>query len=223
MPDVPRRGEIEDSLYNALSGAMLSQYARLRRMWRDNPNLDDLDLDYWETVSSELRQVLDPALTRVYVDQGALLQAELGIGVADWARYNAMAIEWVNRYNYDLVAGINSTTERLIRSALDAFYRDGIPLDEVAEMLSAFGPVRARTIAITEITRASVHGELGLVNMLADEIPGLRWHTTWETANDDRVCPICAPLRGREVTTSTPPAHPNCRCWLNHAIMEPSS
>jgi len=40
----------------------------------------------------------------------------------------------------------------------------------------------------------------------------------WETANDERVCPICGALhRKREGEwggLSGPPAHPRCRCGV---------
>lgn len=189
-------------------------------MWRNDPDIDDLDADYWDSMAAELRQTLDPALLKVYVNQGGILVGEIGIGVADWGRYNSLAVEWISKYNFELVKGINATTEKLIREALEVFYREGVPFDEIAEMLSAFGPVRARMIAVTEVTRASVNGELGLTNMLSEEIPGLQWVTTWQTANDAHVCPICAPMQGQEATWAIPPAHPNCRCWLNHAIRD---
>ena len=82
---------------------------------------------------------------------------------------------------------------------------------------------RARTIARTELMRASNQGRLqgmwqaadqGLVNPVAAK-------KQWVTSNFD-VCPICVPLNGITVGLKdsfgspgqAPPAHPNCRCTI---------
>tara|TARA_R110000751_G_scaffold279341_1_gene381778 strand:- start:905 stop:3235 length:2331 start_codon:yes stop_codon:yes gene_type:complete len=82
---------------------------------------------------------------------------------------------------------------------------------------------RARTIARTELMRASNQGRLqgmwqaadqGLVNPVAAK-------KQWVTSNFD-VCPICVPLNGVTVGLKdsfggpgqAPPAHPNCRCTI---------
>ena len=39
--------------------------------------------------------------------------------------------------------------------------------------------------------------------------------TRWETATDEKVCPICGPYAGRVWRAADgpqPPLHPNCRC-----------
>lgn len=39
--------------------------------------------------------------------------------------------------------------------------------------------------------------------------------TRWETASDERVCPVCGPFAGRVWRADDgpqPPLHPNCRC-----------
>jgi ribosomal protein S2 len=82
---------------------------------------------------------------------------------------------------------------------------------------SLFGPVRAEIIAITEVTRAAVEGERAMVAEVAKQ--GIQMVAVWNTNNDEIVCPICAPLNQKkqgEAWTFPPPAHPRCRCWLNH-------
>lgn len=42
----------------------------------------------------------------------------------------------------------------------------------------------------------------------------------WNTAGDDRVCPICEPLDGRKFSQAQMnslefPAHYTCRCWVD--------
>jgi hypothetical protein len=75
-------------------------------------------------------------------------------------------------------------------------------------------------IAVTEVTRASVEGERAQVRELAAQ--GVVLVATWQTANDELVCPVCGPRNGRregDGWDSPPPAHPRCRCWLNHEVV----
>lgn len=44
--------------------------------------------------------------------------------------------------------------------------------------------------------------------------------TRWETASDEKVCPICGPYAGRVWRAADgphPPLHPNCRCQRVYA------
>ncbi|HET9660856.1 MAG TPA: phage minor head protein [Thermomicrobiales bacterium] len=45
--------------------------------------------------------------------------------------------------------------------------------------------------------------------------------TRWETASDEKVCPICGPYAGRvwkKDDGPQPPLHPNCRCQRVYAF-----
>lgn len=45
--------------------------------------------------------------------------------------------------------------------------------------------------------------------------------TRWETASDEKVCPICGPYAGRVWRAGDgpqPPLHPNCRCQRVYAF-----
>ena len=82
---------------------------------------------------------------------------------------------------------------------------------------------RARTIARTELMRASNQGRLQGMWQAADQ--GLVNPTLakkqWVTSSFD-VCPICIPLNGKTVGIrdsfgpmgDAPPAHPNCKCTV---------
>lgn len=53
--------------------------------------------------------------------------------------------------------------------------------------------------------------------------PTLCWYL-FRVADDERVCPVCAPLDGATVNgaddTLHPPLHTNCRCWLEFWFCE---
>lgn len=45
--------------------------------------------------------------------------------------------------------------------------------------------------------------------------------TRWETASDEKVCPVCGPYAGRvwlQNDGPQPPLHPNCRCQRVYAF-----
>lgn len=97
-------------------------------------------------------------------------------------------------------------------------------LADVADDLEAvFGAARAEMIAATEVTRAISAAEAYLILLWADEAD-LQYRRIWHTEHDGKVCPVCKPLdRAPEevwgtVAPSGPPAHPNCRCWLDYQV-----
>lgn len=90
---------------------------------------------------------------------------------------------------------------------------------------------RAETIARTETIAASNQGAMMYWETLVQDgtIPRERAFKVWVVTPDDRLCPICEPLAGKEVPladsfvskvgmVNAPPAHPNCRCALSLRI-----
>ncbi len=110
----------------------------------------------------------------------------------------------------------------LDRTTMDRVNAAAAGLDEIGGTMppevtaKAFDQARADVIAATEVTRAVTAGETALVVAL-----GIPATALWHTALDDRVCEVCEPLDGvgREVygmvSPDGPPAHPNCRCFLD--------
>jgi SPP1 gp7 family putative phage head morphogenesis protein len=94
--------------------------------------------------------------------------------------------------------------------------------DEYADRLRRY---RANMITRTEIAQATSLGQLEYWKQAQDEqvIPSTAMRV-WITAQDERTCPICAPMNGQEATingvwftgsgeVSYPTAvHPQCRC-----------
>lgn len=73
---------------------------------------------------------------------------------------------------------------------------------------------RGLTIARTEIIRAHAEGQLDAFERLG--VTKLGVAVEWSTTGDDRVCDMCAPLKGVVLTVKEArgllPRHPNCRC-----------
>lgn len=117
--------------------------------------------------------------------------AKEGIGV-DWSLVNADVLRWLDSYTFELVRAIEDNSRTALREAIERWTRNGLPLkDLITELEPIFGPVRAKMIAETEVTRAFAEA-----NLRAWKASGVVSQVTWRTANDERVCPICAPLGG---------------------------
>lgn len=60
------------------------------------------------------------------------------------------------------------------------------------------------------------------VSVLTQDVTPVLW-TRWATAEDERVCPECAPLDGLvwpDGDGPAPPLHPSCRCERSYAFTE---
>lgn len=187
--------------------------------------------DFWEQVARNAREataelimatLLAGAAGGIELMPGALQQ------LVSWDVLNTQVLEFIRQYQFDLISGITATTRRQVSGALDAWVRSGdaLPVLE-AQLETVFGKVRAEMIASTEVTRAYAEG-----NMMAWDSTGLIGARRWNTANDERVCPICGPLHNQTALMNVPfvsdsgemheapPAHIRCRCWLTPIVSE---
>jgi HK97 family phage portal protein len=113
---------------------------------------------------------------------------------------------------------IDKTTSDVLTKAI-ALYRTtpGMTITDLRDVLTpAFGEIRAATIAITEITRASTQTTNSYEKFLNDA--GIKTEMVWNTDADELVCRICKPYDNKLIdvwgidSPEGPPAHPNCRC-----------
>jgi SPP1 gp7 family putative phage head morphogenesis protein len=186
--------------------------------------MPELDEQFWSEDSEELIKVMLPLITNAALKgaETALtgLQDEFGLGV-DWALVNEQVRKWAQGYTYSLVHGITGTSRDLLQSAVSEWISTGQPLEElVATLEPMFGTVRAEMIAVTEVTRCFAEG-----NMETWRSSGVVGKMRWQTAQDELVCPICEPLAGEEADLGqgfaefgNPPAHVNCRCWIQPVV-----
>jgi len=215
--DLPNRDELERKLAKVLGKNFRWQLRELLDELGDPPLPDRLPPDFWEKTG--LESVIEPELIGTFLTAAEGLMLEINIGV-EWGLVNQRAIDWGRPYTFDLVRGINTTTQGVLRTAMESYYRDKLTKDQLAALLEpSFGPIRAEMIAITETTRAGVEGERELVRQIEAANQNIKMMPIWQTANDDRVCPICGPRHGKPIDDGYyPPAHPRCRCWVNHEM-----
>lgn len=157
----------------------------------------------------------------------AALPAGLDVAV-DWDWFNQSAIDWLKRWRLGELRGIHGYTADRAVKIIGDWVQSGDSMQVLESKLAPLlGKERAERIAITEVTRMYAEG-----NIMAWQSTGLVSGKRWQTAYDERVCPLCGPLHGKIVSltgawtmdetgaivegigVTAPPMHPRCRCWL---------
>lgn len=139
------------------------------------------------------------------------------------------------RKNIELVArSVDKTTKEKVFDLIEKMNNEGKGAEEIARAIDIqfqeFSRTRARTIARTEITRASTEAEI----QAFEQSWVVEWKE-WYVALDERTCPDCMSMhwktiwlrenfinKGEEVRgvvydyadVAWPSLHPNCRCTL---------
>ncbi len=89
---------------------------------------------------------------------------------------------------------------------------------------------RGKRIAVTETAFATENGKLASWRTMQDQgVISPATVRVWITANDERVCPICAPMHRESVSLNEPfsngqmgpPAHPECHCGVVVRVVVP--
>ncbi len=194
MPDLPNRAERERELA-----------AALLLVFEDGQSSGSVSAD---AVAGAVRR----PLRRVHADAGRnLIKATSADGppVPPDSDLDAEADRWAKAYAAVLGQEIADSTRDLAAKAADP--------DTV------YGRQRAEMIAATEVTRAISVAEAWLILLWAEE--GFEKHKRiWHTEQDGLVCPVCRPLNRTlepvwaDAIPAGPPAHPNCRCWLDYQV-----
>jgi len=178
-------------------------------------------LDIPEDEESEAALIL--AITRAMQNGIEIFRRQTGIEL-DFTRPNARALERAREYSYDLIRKIDTTSREMVRSAVSMFVETpGFTIGDLVQQLP-FDEHRAEMIAVTETTRAYATGNRLAAQELKENYPDVRVVREWFANNDDRMCPVCGELNGKEVEEgqdfgngiSDPPAHVGCRCWTDY-------
>ncbi len=221
MAELPDRFEWEGKIGKDIAKLLRKQMGALLELMGDPPDLANVPEAFWAEGGEEMRAVLQRNFQQIYLSSAeqALLGQPIGV---EWGLINQGAIQWSRQYAFDLVSGITQTSRRVVQEAVSGFFENQLTMGDLRQMLSqTFGPVRAEMISVTEVTRASVQGEMAIIDELRKE--GVEFVSTWVTSRDDRVCPICSPLDGTVDWVGNfpvgPPAHVRCRCELSHRFV----
>lgn len=94
---------------------------------------------------------------------------------------------------------------------------------DIMKQVDGIGRTRARTLARTEVI--SAHAEASLNAYKEAGLEGVQVQAEWSTAGDDRVCPECEEMEGRQFAIDDAhgliPLHPNCRCAFIPVVDNP--
>lgn len=238
-------GDAED--VDRLQMALERRTARnLRTAWEemrsalfpdDYENMANADVDAMRAYQEFVRnQQLRDAISRAVQDAADLgvtvgidLLESTGFGF-DWTMAHTHAREWALAHTDEVLAQLATTTRRGVGQAVGRWIDNGEPLQNLIDDLEPlFGKKRAELVSRTEVTRAFTEG-----NRNAFRESGVVQYWSWQTKNDERVCPVCGPLNGKPVKIGEdfrghlpdevasriaepidgPPAHPGCRCGV---------
>lgn len=133
---------------------------------------------------------------------------------------NINRVQTIYTRSYSDLKGITSTMDAQISRILaDSLIRGDHPKDIarlIASRISSIGKHRADLLARTEVIRAHHLGAIQTYRQFG--VVGVRVVVEWNTAGDDRVCELCAPLEGKTFTLDEIefkiPLHPQCRCGV---------
>ena len=165
--------------------------------------------NYHNPSDEELAQMLLPRITDAATrgaEQGLLPLIEMSMNF-DPHEVNRAAAEFARQHVYHaygefdrgLAAMLNETTRKAAQKEVSAWIAEPNhkQADLAKRLAPTFGPDRARTIAVTEITNAYAGGAIaGWRDANRQAGTTVITGKQWATANDERVCPICAPLGG---------------------------
>lgn len=130
--------------------------------------------------------------------EGTLPIISMGIAF-DELMVNEAAVAFAREHGAAMVTNINNRTRSVIQREVSAWIAEpGHRQKDLAKRLApTFGSKRAGTIAVTEITNAYAGGAIASWRDINRQL-GVEVITgkEWRTANDERVCPVCAPLGG---------------------------
>ena len=241
MPELAQaRAQSEQRLTQVLTSLGSEWRARIEPYLGYPPDVSRVPPGLWADMEFAYRQKLSREAAAIYLLALGRMSDETPEGYTVAEPLAAQfATQWTEkRAAITAQQFVTNTRERLVTLRRDLVIpKPGTTLppagDGGAALLddllgNAFGESRATTMAVTETTATISGGEAGFRKAYLD-YSGHLLLAIWTTEEDDRVCPVCSPLHEKPQTewpveilmlgTLGPPAHPNCRCWLEYKLV----
>lgn len=169
---------------------------------------------------SNLRRAVGPVAKRTSDFQKAQLQRQLraavGIDIPIEDPRLADRIESFTAENVGLITSIPEESLGQVQKVVTAGMQAGSRWEDIASAIEGRFDVSASRAAL--IARDQVAKFNASLNETRQRNLGIT-HAVWETANDERTCPICGPMDGKRFSWAKPPrvglpghCHPQCRC-----------
>lgn len=218
--DPLRRAAWEKSIAISLAKEHQANLAKLLRLMEANPSLKTVPPSFWTGTARSYYDALEEPLRNVFLESADALYSDLPVD-ADWDLVNEAAAEWSRNYSYHLVDGITATQRQVCQEKISQFWEEETTFEDLAGQLGvAFSAGNALRIAVTEVTRAATQGEFAIAARIREDNPDINLTPFWVTNNDELVCDVCGERDGEPIEDEAdgPPAHPFCRCWVNHTV-----
>lgn len=192
---------------------------------------------YWQPFTDVLVRWLQRVAAIGVADGGLFVDRLLGVKAAtieiDWTLANDPAAEWAIRHGHEVVGDMAKRTNARIQKEISNWIVNKEPFKQLVRRVQLdpllYSAERARRIAVTEVTRAYAEG-----NREAWRQSRIITSMVWQTAGDEKVCPVCGGLQGQVVSIEEqfihpggeglraryeggryfPPAHTLCRCII---------
>ena len=239
MSELANRMGVEADFARRLSRLTSRQRRELREMLGNPPdirNVSEADWNRWEEERRRELALILLAIILAALNQHAEELLPAGQQPSDETRTQAyrQALLRAQAIAADSArSSIQSAKEIVIASG--ELIRTGTAADIEGVLASALGPDRDAVTAATTTTLAQTEGTNATAIVI--EPAGYNLVTRWITEKDGKVCPVCRPLHGKVpdlwglvldnlvapggvrasaevVKNGGPPAHPNCRCYL---------
>lgn len=223
MPEFTEREAFEEELAALMAGELQQELGIIMADIEALAELEQYEINQrmWVEAQDRTANALIPVLAAIFA-----LRAEQTLATGDFGielvTLTDQAALWAADYSFELVSGINATSQAALQAEVSRALELGLGNRELRNrLMGTFGPMRAEAIAVTETTRAAIEGQLAWASEL--QRMGISTTRRWLTAGDARVCWRCAPLDGQErgpdgyvhpqgMVFDAPPAHTRCRC-----------
>lgn len=227
VADLSHRDEVELAVAEVVAGILQGYQAKVQILDPSIPpsQLDNLDRD--------LAAVLLLALMTVFKTEATKIATQLELSTIN---IEQAAREWAYNKTVKIVRDFRAKTLEILQKARLKQKQ----LDQTALLALILNPIRAVSLASTQVTTAASAGELSQLKankaqpkpIVVDPVTGVMTQgptttteTYWRTRNDSNVCSICGPLNnkpedvwGKVYPDGPGSAHPNCRCYLETEI-----
>jgi SPP1 gp7 family putative phage head morphogenesis protein len=218
--DEAERLAAEAAALTLVTKIFLDQLKRLRQAVKEGNGQAGSLSGFWQAEESIITRALLPFFDETLGTAALAGGSQLAIGI-DWGLVNQSVLKLAREEAALLAAQLNKTSQAQAAQIIADWIADGGSMDELVERLERIYPTaRAKATATTTVTRLYARGNLAVYK---DSGVCTGWR--WNTANDERVCPMCAPRDGEEYglddSESLPPIHVGDRCWITPVVMTP--
>lgn len=233
-----------DGYERAFTKITKEQFARqqkqiLAKMGKKAPKVqvDDFLLDP-EDESQVLVSAYTPEMKKIVGEQGSRAMLMTGTGAA-FDEATKVVQQFIKNRTFQFSFETTEETNNLLKASLTEGVASGEGIDQlrrrVQDVFDGMEKYRAERIARSEVIRAS-----NFATREAYHQSGVVEQLEWLVTDDDRLCPLCAPLSGKTISIKdsffsrgdtvvgadgseyavdyesidNPPLHPNCRCTI---------